>query len=108
MMDWIKNNGYAFSTGYPNKDNVMPGHKKVGWEEVFDLNVYTIPINTENISKIYSKNKIKQKALKFALIVYTKLRKYKLLSKDMKANLSIAPRSTPRSQPRLYQVCKRI
>lgn len=81
-MDWMKNNGFAFSTGYPYKDNVMPGHKKVGWEEVFDLNVYVIPIDTKNISVTLSKNKIKQKMLNLGLKTYITFRKYKCSSKD--------------------------
>lgn len=81
-MDWIKNNGFAFSTGYPYKDNVMPGHKKVGWKEVFDLDVYVIPINTKNLSETYSKNKIKQKLLNLGLKTYVTFRKYKCSSKD--------------------------
>lgn len=76
-MNWIKNNGYAFSTGYPYKDNVMPGHKKVGWEEVFDLDVYVVPINTKNISIKYSKNKIKQKVINIGLKVYKMFKRYK-------------------------------
>lgn len=81
-MDWIKKNGYAFSTGYPHKDNVMPGHTKVGWKEVFDLNVYVMPINIKNISITYSKNKIKQKLLNFGLKFYSLLRKYRCTSNN--------------------------
>lgn len=79
-MDWIKKNGYAFSTGYPYKENVMPGHKKVGWEEVFDIDIYIVPINTKNISIAYSKNIFKQKALNLGLKIFKIFKKYRYSS----------------------------
>jgi len=79
-MNWIRNNGYAFSTGYPYKENVMPGHKKVGWKEIFDLDIHIIPINTENISRVYSNNLIKQKALNLGLKIFKIIKKYKYSS----------------------------
>ena len=36
----FKDNGLAFSTGYPIRPEVIPGHKKVGWSFPFQIPMY--------------------------------------------------------------------
>lgn len=36
----FKNEGLAFSTGYPIRPEVIPGHKKVGWQFPFQIPMY--------------------------------------------------------------------
>ena len=39
-IDQFKTNGIDFTTGYPIRPEVIPGHKKVGWEFPFELPMY--------------------------------------------------------------------
>ena len=38
--EMLKNEGLAFTTGYPIRPEVIPGHIKAGWDKVFNLPLY--------------------------------------------------------------------
>lgn len=43
--------GLAFSTGYPIRKAVLPGHMKVGWKVAFDMPLYMRFLNTKSLLK---------------------------------------------------------
>ena len=53
--DELKKEGIAFTTGYPIRQEVIPGHLKAGWEIKFDLPLY--------ISFLKSNSLLKKKSL---------------------------------------------
>lgn len=48
----MKNEGLMFTTGYPVRPEVIPGHLKVGWEVAFDLPMFLCPVRANDILKI--------------------------------------------------------
>ena len=50
--DDLRKSGVNFSTGYPIRPEVIPGHIKVGWTKAFKLPIYILPIKSNSILKI--------------------------------------------------------
>lgn len=49
--DALKEQKLDFTTGYPIRPEVIPGHLKVGWEIAFDLPLYLTPLSSNLILK---------------------------------------------------------
>ena len=47
----LKENNLFITTGYPIRPNVIPGHLKAGWEQVFDLPLYIKFIKFDSLLK---------------------------------------------------------
>ena len=45
------NENLAFTTGYPIRPEVIPGHLKAGWEKIFDLPLYISFLKTNSLLK---------------------------------------------------------
>jgi GNAT superfamily N-acetyltransferase len=41
--------GLDFTTGYPIRPEVLPGHLKVGWKVAFDLPIYVSPVGAKSL-----------------------------------------------------------
>jgi hypothetical protein len=49
--DHLKGNGVDFTTGYPIRDAVIPGHVKAGWDVAFPLPLYVKLCSLDSIAK---------------------------------------------------------
>lgn len=49
--DDLKQQGIDFTTGYPIRPEVLPGHLRVGWRVAFELPIYASPVGTSSILK---------------------------------------------------------
>lgn len=47
------NGGIEFCYGFPVRSDVMPGHLKVGWQDIFDIPVWVRPIRFEPLVRHY-------------------------------------------------------
>lgn len=47
--DDLKNKGLQFTSGYPIRPEVIPGHLKVGWETIFDMPLYIKVLKANSI-----------------------------------------------------------
>ena len=45
----LEKRGVNFTTGYPVRPEVIPGHLRVGWEQPFDLPVYLSPVRSDAV-----------------------------------------------------------
>lgn len=52
----LKKEGVAFSTGYPIRSEVIPGHKKAGWEFPFKIPMYGKFIKMDSFLKVRKKS----------------------------------------------------
>jgi hypothetical protein len=59
--------GILFSYGFPVREDVMPGHLKVGWEHIFDIPILVYPQNFIPIIQYYLNNEIISKFIGAAL-----------------------------------------
>jgi len=55
----LKKEGIAFSTGYPIRPEVIPGHKKAGWEFPFKIPMYGKFLKLDTFLRIRNKNFLK-------------------------------------------------
>ena len=65
----MKNEGLAFTTGYPIRPEVIPGHLKAGWEIMFDLPMFIRILKTDEILDQY-KLKILAPVINILIISY--------------------------------------
>jgi hypothetical protein len=70
--DQFKAEGLAFSTGYPIRPEVIPGHKKAGWEFPFQIPMYGKFLKMNSFLKTRNKT-ILIPAANLALSLYNKL-----------------------------------
>lgn len=55
--------GIDFSYGFPIRKEVLPGHLKIGWEELMQIPVMVFPINFTEITSHYIKTPVLSKIL---------------------------------------------
>lgn len=48
-LEGLKEEGLAFTMGYPRRKEVIPGHLKVGWEIIFDMPLYANFLNANSL-----------------------------------------------------------
>ncbi|GAB1416540.1 hypothetical protein MASR2M117_19460 [Paludibacter sp.] len=71
-LDNFKQEGFTFSTGYPIRADVIPGHKKVGWSFPFQIPMYGRFIKMNQFLKTRNKTLLIPVA-NLALFLYDKL-----------------------------------